>query len=62
MVSVLLQLLGALAALVGGTWAMGPWFLLFAGLVLVVAPELLSRPRPGRTDEVSTRRKEREAS
>lgn len=60
--SVLLQLVGAVAALVGGTWALGPWFLLAAGVVLLVVPELLERPRrPGR-DEVSSRRKEREAS
>ncbi len=61
MVSMLLQLVGALAALVGGTWALGPWFLLAAGVVLLVVPELLER-RPAATDEVSSRRKEREAS
>lgn len=40
----LLQLVGAAAMLVGGTWALGPWFLLVAGVVLLVVPELLERP------------------
>lgn len=61
MVSMLLQLVGALAALVGGTWALGPWFLLCAGVALLVVPELLERPRASE-DEVTSRRKEREAS
>jgi hypothetical protein len=40
----LVQLVGAVAVLVGGTWAMGPWFLLVAGAVFLVVPELLERP------------------
>lgn len=46
LVSMVLQLVGAMAVLVGGTWALGPWFLLGGGVVLLVAPELLGRPRP----------------
>lgn len=63
--SMLLQLVGALAALVGGTWALGPWFLLAGGLVLLVVPELLDRPAREQDvdgDEVGSRRKGREAS
>lgn len=65
LVSMLLQLVGAAAVLVGGTWAMGPWFLLAAGVVLLVVPELLDHPARERDvdgDEVASRRKGREAS
>lgn len=44
LVSLVLQLLGAVAMLVGGTWALGPWFLFGGGAVLLVVPELLERP------------------
>lgn len=47
----LLQLVGAAAMLAGGTWAMGPWFLLAAGVVLLVVPELLERPRRDEDDD-----------
>lgn len=52
LVSMVLQLVGALAVLVGGTWALGPWFLLAGGVVLLVVPELLERPRAGEDDDV----------
>lgn len=49
--SALLQLVGVLCAVVGGTWALGPWFLLGAGLALLVVPELLDARSRRRTDE-----------
>lgn len=53
LVSMLVQLVGAAAVLAGGTWAMGPWFLLVAGVVFLVVPELLERSTRA-SDEAGT--------
>lgn len=76
MIGAVLQLFGVVCAVVGGTWAVGPWFLLAAGVVLLVVPELAEprrrEPAPGPVglapgpadvpERLRPRRRERRAS